>query len=196
MYTSPIYTEQRIQFDVHCNFHRVIAKDDIQAGVILHIEHGIATTFNKLTWMVCSNDSLYDSLYPRERTHEELIYDEQQRLKRASEKVQNNCFINRNRYQSTMVKKDTATVLLSNLISAFNHSCCPNAAVHEYFCVMAGSKEVYTPVVFSVYPIHKGDEITIMYSAKIGHEIGANVGVGTSNPSTKLQALLSAIANL
>ena len=102
--------------------------------------------------IVSNNDTLFDFLYPRTNTHEELIADRTKRKSLAHDKVSHNAFGKHNMYY------------LNYYISACNHSCRPNATTFTYM-----HYEIPISAMFAMSKIKKGNEITIMYNLHAGH---------------------------
>lgn len=152
-YTYLLYCNPHIKCDLTSSNHKLVTTQDIQTGTLLLLEHGLSSQqHQKLTWIVSNNDTLFNSLYPRLNTHEELISKDEERYTQAFDKVICNVFHRNNEY------------ILNYYTSACNHSCTPNATVHLY-----NYNKVPLTAIIAINNIKKGTEINFMYYENAGH---------------------------
>lgn len=160
-YTNTVYQNELIYTDDINNYKLIKTKDTVKAGELLLIEHVFNDTSNICQLVIQENEYLHNELYPRITLWDEN--NENERNKNARSKFLCNCF-----------GKNGETFMFGNIISKINHSCNPNSILflsgktilHELELIVV----YYT--LLSIKDINKGDEVTITYGVKRGHDNG------------------------
>lgn len=173
MNTSVIYTSEKISIEYKNESYSVLAKTDIKVGELLLLEHVLAGDMGYLCSSVGTNMALFDSLYPRKYSRDDIqemetiikssqsTKEDEENWKKACKKVNMNCF------------KFSDDLVLGDAFSKFNHSCIPNCHMDK-----ADKPELDNGFIVNIYgmwthrSVKKNDELVIDYvnGASIQHD--------------------------
>jgi len=155
-YTAIVYQSLAVNYCDENNFKSIIANDHIKFGSIIMIEHILMDDFSNCMFIVENNEVLFDTYHPRTNKFINLTREERREL--AIKKINSNAFGHQD-------KK-----LLTRYITCLNHSCNPNCFAFIRDKYEFEATNIIFMELYAIKDIKIGEELTISYGPKTGHE--------------------------